>query len=174
MAKRTTPSNDSVAKKLEAIKKRRSQTASDKVDAKKKSISNKVAPKEATKPTTKKATKPATRKASPRTTRKAKTDAEKTAPKIDYDSYPITPVVSAWQSMVQAALDRYQATLTDKPTPEQKRRVEVFEERIKRAPYDLRNSGFRTNGYIPSSPHLPQKVNKTVKKKTTRKPRKKK
>ena len=178
MAKKTTPSNDSVAKKLEAIKKKREQTASDKVDAKKKSISNKVAPKKVTKPTTrqtaksanKKATSTTTRKSSTVRSRKSKVDVEKSAPKIDYDSYPITPVVAAWQNMVQASLDRYQASLPDKPSADQLRRIEIFEERIRRAPYDLRNSSFRNNGYIPSSPHLPQKANKKVtKRKAVRK-----
>lgn len=150
MANRKKPSNENVAKKIEAIKKaaanKRKQTVASRAESKKKTIANKrsrskTEPEEEKKVAPKATTKTPTKAPTKRRTTKSKAAAKPDVPEIDYDSYPKTPVVLAWQRMVEDALNRYEATLPDKPSPDQKKRVEVFKERLRRAPYDLRNSG---------------------------------
>ena len=174
MAKKSVPSNSAVAKKIEAIKKaaakNRAATVSGKADSVKKAAAKKVAPK---------VDKPTVRK----TPSKPVASVKKTAPKkvepvkveIDYGSYPKTPIVIAWQEMVQSALDRYEASMPDKPTVDQQKRASTLRDRIRMAPYHLRNTGSiqryssRTSfdPLVKNTPTTNKK--KSVKKKATRK-----
>ncbi len=150
MAKKTTPSNSNVAKKLAAMKK-----AASKPETKK------PAPKKTT-------AKKTTRKADPKKGEEVKKD-------IDLSSYPKTPVVIAWQNMVQGALDRYEASIIDEPSEEQKKRIEIFKHRIERAPYELRGSGKMQREMSNLQPHLPSSQKKTTtKRKRKTSPKKKK
>ena len=157
MAKKTTPSNSNVAKKLAAMKKAASKP-------------------EEKKPVPKKAnSKEACRKKVPAKTRKSKKSEEPEKKVIDYSSYPKTPIVIAWQNMVQGALDRYEATIVDEPSEEQKKRIEIFKHRLERAPYELRGSGQVKREMSDLKPHLPISQKKaTTKRKRKTLPKKKK
>lgn len=72
--------------------------------------------------------------------RKKKVEKEEEVKKeIDYSSYPVTPIVAAWQNMVTEAMNRYEAQLTEPYSEEQKKRLSIFQKRIDMAPYVLRN-----------------------------------
>lgn len=57
----------------------------------------------------------------------------------DFETFPKTPIVLMWQNMVTESLNNYLSSINGELTDAQQRHINSMEERIKRAPYDLRN-----------------------------------